>query len=339
MRNTGLINKRKSFLLRLVLTVGFLNIAIMVATGQKPISSRGLLSRDQTRDQQSTPGNSEGAINLSTNLVSVAVTITDRDGRAIAGLHREDFRIYDDKVEQTIRFFSEEDTPASVAIVFDMSSSMRGRTIERAKEALARFIQTSHPQDEFFLIGFGSHPQVLLEKVRDGQAVLEKLTYVHPAGETALYDAAQLALEQLSQGAYQKHAVILISDGEENHSRCSFSQLRRELQESGDVVFTVRVGNLPLPKSTPLVVLDELAKISGGKSYWPEHSETMDEAFEQIALDLRRQYSIGYLPANFVADGRLHKIKVVLNSPRGRSKDVIARNREGYYAIAKFPAR
>lgn len=339
MKNIGLIDKRKSFLLRLVFTFALLNIAIMVAAGQIPISSRGLLSGVQTLDTQSVSENSDSALNLSTNLVSVAVTITDRDGRAIAGLHREDFRVYDEKAEQTIRFFSEEDTPASVAIVFDTSSSMRGRTIERAKEALARFIQTSHPQDEFFLIGFGSHPQVLLEKVRDGQAVLDKLTYVHPVGETALYDAAQLALEQLSQGAYQKHAVILISDGEENHSRCSFGQLRRKLQESGAVVFTVRVGNLPLPKSTPLVVLEELAKISGGKSYWPEHSETMDEDFEQIALDLRRQYSIGYLPANFVADGRLHKIKVVLNNPRERSRDLIVRNREGYFAIAKFPAR
>ena len=112
----------------------------------------------------------------------MAVTITDRDGRAIVGLHREDFRIFDDKVEQKISFFSEEDTPVSVAIVFDTSKSMSGRAIERAKEALARFIQTSHPQDEFFLIGFGSRPQLLLEKERDGQAVLDKFTYVHPFG-------------------------------------------------------------------------------------------------------------------------------------------------------------
>jgi Ca-activated chloride channel family protein len=84
--------------------------------------------------------------------------------------------------------------------------------------------------------------------------------------------------------------------------------------------------------------MDEIAKVSGGKSFWPDNSERMDEAFEQIALDLRRQYSIGYLPANFAADGRLYKIKVVLNDPWDRSKDVIVRNRQGYYAIAKFPA-
>lgn len=339
MRNIGVIDKGKTFLVRLVLIVAVLNIAIMVAAGQKTTSSSGLLPGAQTRDAQSMSENSDGAVNLSTNLVSVAVTITDRDGRAIAGLHREDFRVFDDKSQQTISFFSEEDTPASVAIVFDTSKSMSGRAIERAREALARFIQTSHPRDEFFLIGFGSRPQLLLAKERDGQAVLDKFTYVHPAGDTALYDAVEMALGELSEGAYHKHAIILISDGEENNSRTGSGQLHRDLQESGAVVYTVRVGNLPLPKSTGGMVMDQIAKVSGGKSFWPDNSERMDEAFEQIALDLRRQYSIGYLPANFVADGRLHKIKVVLNNPGDRSRDVIVRNRQGYYADAKFPAR
>jgi Mg-chelatase subunit ChlD len=230
MRNIRIIDVRKSFLLRLVLTVAFVNIAIVVAAGQKPISSRGLVSWAQTRNAQSMSENSDGAINLSTNLVSVAVTITDRDGRAISGLHREDFRIFDDKAQQTISFFSEEDTPASVAIVFDTSKSMRGRAIDWAKEALARFIQTSHPQDEFFLIGFGSRPQLLLAKERDGQAVLDKFAYVHPAGDTALYDAVEMALGELSKSAYPKHAVILISDGEENNSRTGSGQLRREFR-------------------------------------------------------------------------------------------------------------
>jgi Ca-activated chloride channel homolog len=339
MRNIGVIDKDTSFLVRLVLTVAVLNIAIITAAGQKITPSSGLLPGAQTRDPQSMSENSDGAINLSTNLVSVAVTITDRDGRAIAGLHKEDFRIFDDKAQQTISFFSEEDTPASVAIVFDTSESISGRAIERAKEALARFIQTSHPQDEFFLIGFGSRPQLLLEKERDGQAVLDKFTYVHPAGDTALYDAVEMALGELSKGSYHKHAIILISDGEENNSRTGSSQLDRNLEESGAVVYTVRVGNLPLPKSTGGMVMDQIANLSGGKSFWPDNSQRMDEAFEQIALDLRRQYSIGYLPANFVADGRLHKIKVVLSNPGDKSRDVIVRNRQGYYAIAQFPVR
>jgi hypothetical protein len=107
MRNIGVIDKGKSFLVRLVLTVAVLNMAIIIAGGQKITSPSGPLPGAQTRDAPSMSENSDGAINLSTNLVSVAVTITDRDGRAIAGLHREDFRIFDDKAQQTISFFSE----------------------------------------------------------------------------------------------------------------------------------------------------------------------------------------------------------------------------------------
>ena len=336
MRSIGLLKNKRPFLLQALIIVAFLHVEIMAAFGQK-LPSSWPPAPNQAFDQRSISGNSDST--LTTSLVSVAVTITDRDGRPIAGLHQQDFRIYDDKVEQAISFFSEEDTPASVAIVFDTSKSMSGSTTERAGEALSRFIQTSHQQDEFFLIGFGSRPQLLLAKVRNGDAVLAEVTHLHPAGDTALYDAVEMGLDQLSQGAYPKHALILISDGEENKSRCSFGQLRRKLLESGAVVYTVRVGRLPLPKSFAGMVMDQLAKISGGNSLWPNKSADMDDAFEQIALDLRRQYSIGYLPSNFLGDGKLHKIGVALNSPSRESRDAVVRNRQGYYAWAKPAAR
>ena len=325
--------------LRPALIIALLNIAIVVAAGQKPISTKGLLAGDRLLDQRLVLPDSQDVINLTTDLVSVDVTVTDRSGQPIAGLQRESFRIYDDKVEQPITFFSEEDTPVSVGILFDTSGSMSGSTIQRAKEALASFIQTSHPQDEFFLIGFSSSPQLLLDRVRDGKGVLDKFTYINTVGETALYDALYMGIEEVSQGLYPKHAIILISDGEENNSRCSFGKLRRKLQESGVVVYTVRVGSLPLPRSIGGMVMDQVAAISGGKSFWPNDSEKMNEAFEQIALDLRRQYSIGYRPSNFVADGKLHRIKVALSIPRGLSRELVVRNREGYYAVAKLPAR
>jgi len=338
-RNNRTVGERKLSLLRPALIIALLNIAIMVAAGQKANSTKEPLSGDRPLDQQAAPEDSQNVINSTTNLVSVAVTVTDRGGQAIAGLPREYFRIYDDKVEQPITFFSEDDTPASVGILFDTSGSMSGSTIEHAKEALARFIQTSHPQDEFSLIDFSSSPQLLLDRVRDGQAVLDRFTYVQPKGNTALYDALDMGIEKLSSGTYPKRTIILISDGEENNSRCSFSKLRRKLQESGVVVYTVRIGSLPLPKSIAGMVMDEIAKVSGGRSFWPNNSESMDEAFEQIALDLRRQYSIGYLPANFATDGKLHKIKVVVNSSWNASRKVVVRNREGYYAIARLPVR
>src|SRR5258707_1417170 len=338
MRNNRIASEMK-LIARQVLVIALLNIAIIVAAGQSSNTTKGVLSVDRSLDQPPVLEHTQDAIKLATDLVNVVVTVTDRSGKAIDGLQKESFRVSEDKVEQPISFFSEEDTPVSVGIVFDTSGSMSDGTIERAKEALARFIQTSHPQDEFSLIGFSSSPQLLLDRVRDRNAVLDRVTYVQPTGETALYDAVYMGIEKVTQGVYPKQAIILISDGEENSSRCSFSKLRRKLQESGVIVYTVRVGMLPLPKPIGGMVMDQVAAASGGKSFSPKNSERMNETFEQIALELRRQYSIGYLPSNFVADGKLHRIKVSLTVPRELSREMVVRHREGDYAIAKLPAR
>jgi Ca-activated chloride channel family protein len=274
---------------------------------------------------------------MATELVSVRVTVTDQGGRAIEGLGKDDFKVYEDKVEQPVSFFSDEDTPASVGVVFDTSSSMSGSKIMRAEEALARFIQTSHEQDEYFLIGFSSSAQLLLDGVRDGQAVLNRFNNVSPEGETALYDAVYLGIEKVSQGTYPKRAIILISDGEDNHSRRSFDELRRKLQESDVAIYPIGIaGNSPSPKSRITAngpfLMDRLASISGGKSFWPVSAEKMNEAFERIALELRRQYSIGYLPSNFVADGKWRRIKVAVTDTHKFSR-LSVRSREGYYAV------
>ena len=189
MRNARASNERKLALLRPALIIAVLNIVTIVANGQGPASSQAALSAGRPISQPAGLDDSGDVINLNTDLVSVTVTVTDRSGQAIAGLRKEDFRVYDDKVEQPITYFSDEDAPASIGIVFDTSGSMNGNAFERAREALTRFIQTSHPRDEYFLIGINSTPQLLLDRTRDGKAVLDKFTYAQPHGNTALYDA------------------------------------------------------------------------------------------------------------------------------------------------------
>src|SRR5262245_35677439 len=189
------------------------------------------------RRQRSETSQDNVSVKLATELVSVRVTVTDQGGRAIEGLNKDDFKVYEDKVEQPVSFFSDEDMPASIGVVLDTSSSMSGGKILRAREALARFIQTSHEQDEYFLISFSSSAQLLLDGERDGQAVLNRFNYVYPKGETALYDAVYLGIEKVSRGTYPKRAIILISDGEDNHSRRSFDELRRKLQESDVAIY------------------------------------------------------------------------------------------------------
>ena len=267
--------------------------------------------------------------------MSVRVTVTDRSGRAIAGLKKEHFKIYENKVEQQPSFFSDEDAPASIAVIVDTSASMSGEKIVRAKEALARFIQTSHPDDEYFLIGFNSTPKLLLDRARDGQAVLNQFNDVRPSGNTALYDAVSLGIAKLSHGFYPKRAIIVISDGEDNQSRHTLAELRRTLQESDVAVYAIGIADRRGPirfVSLGDLVMQKMAAVSGGKSYWPKNPEQTNDAFEQIALELRHQYSVGYyLASDVAADGKWHRIKVVVDAPQEQS--LVVRSREGYYAL------
>src|SRR6266478_5992625 len=159
-------------------------------------------------------GNESEVVN--TDLVTLAVTVTDAQGRAVEGLEKSAFTIYDNKTRQDISFFDDADEPVSVAVVFDVSGSMTEGKITRAKEALEGFIQTSHPQDEFYLIEFSSTARVLLEKTRDADAVAAKLTYIQPHGNTALYDAVYLGIERLERATLKKRVLLLISDCEDN---------------------------------------------------------------------------------------------------------------------------
>ncbi len=273
-------------------------------------------------------GIEEARLRVSTEVVSLTVSVTDQEGRFLPGLTKQDFKVMDERVSQEISHFSDADAPASVGIVFDLSSSMSAGKINRAREALARFIQTSHQDDEYFLIGFRNNAEVLLDGTRDSEALLQRVASLRPEGETALYDGVALALNQVSQGRYAKRALIVISDGEDNHSRTTYNQVRRQLQEANVTIWTVLIGPL-LPRSNGGAVMDKLAAVSGGKSFFPRNAEKMSEDFEQIALELRRQYSIGYTPSNLVADGKWHRIKVEVVPSATRTA---VRTREGYYA-------
>jgi Ca-activated chloride channel family protein len=264
------------------------------------------------------------------------VTVTDSYGRYVSGLDQKAFKVFEDKEEQEIEFFSDDDAPVSVGVIFDVSGSMSGDKIRKAREALSRFIQTSHDSDEYFLIAFNSRAQLLLDKTRDGDAVLNKLTFVETKSNTALYDACYLGVEKVTRGSHPKRALLLISDGQDNDSRYTFSEVRRLLKESDVVLYSIGIlgGNDPA-SSLGLggqASLDELSAVSGGKAFFPNTAAEMDELFERIALELRHQYSIGYRPKNFKNDGKWHKLKVKVTPPRGLPR-LFVRSREGYYAV------
>ena len=270
-----------------------------------------------------------------TDLITLTVTVTDTYGRYVSGLSKSAFAVFDNKQEQEITFFSDSDAPVSLGILFDVSGSMGGDKILKARTALSRFINLSHPSDEYFLIAFNSRAQLLLDRTRDADAVLQKLTLVNPKNNTALYDAVYLGIERVTRGTHQKKAILIISDGQDNSSRYNFGEVRRLMKESDVVTYAVGIlGGGDMGSQVGMqgqAFLDELTSVTGGKSFYPSSDIEMDEIFERIALELRHQYSIGYTPKDFQPDGKWRKVKVKVKPPRGLPR-LTVRSREGYYA-------
>jgi Ca-activated chloride channel family protein len=282
-----------------------------------------------------TPPSSRDEIRIPTDLVTLTLTVTDIYGRYVSGLTKDAFTVFDNNEQQEITFFSDADAPVSLGILFDVSDSMSGEKIAKARNALERFINTSHPSDEYFLIAFNNRAQLLLDRTRDGEAVLRKLTLVDPRNNTALYDAVYLGIEKVTRGTHQKKAILIISDGQDNSSRYNFGEVRRLLKESDVVVYAVGIldgsDTSSMNGMQGQAFLDELTSVTGGKAFYPQTNVEMDEIFERIALELRHQYSIGYTPKGFSPDGKYHKVKVKVKPPRGLPRLTI-RSREGYYA-------
>jgi Ca-activated chloride channel homolog len=271
-----------------------------------------------------------------TDVVTLNVTVTDRQGRYVKGLDKNVFSVFDEGKQQDILFFSDDDAPVSVGIVFDLSGSMSGTKVGRAREALARFMETSHSKDEYFLIGFNQRAQLLLDRTRDDKAVLDKLSFVETKGQTALYDACYLGIEKVSRGAHQKRALIVLSDGQDNNSRYTFNEVRRLLKESDVLIYGIGILGNDAGSSLGIggqAILDEMCAVSGGRAFYPNTSAEMNEIFERIALELRHQYSIGYKPTDFTSDGKWRRIKVKVKPPRGLPS-LQVRSKEGYYAVA-----
>lgn len=289
-------------------------------------------------DQQKKPGaEADGTVITNTDLITLTVTVTDIYGRFVSGLNKSAFSVLDEKQPQEIAFFSDDDAPVSVGVIFDVSGSMSGDKVRRARDALSHFIQTSHDRDEYFLIGFNSRAQLLLDHTLDGNSVLDKLTFIETKGSTALYDACYLGVERVTRGVHPKRALLVISDGQDNNSRYTFTELRRVLKESDVVVYGIGIlsggdvgSSLGMDGQG---ILEEMAAVSGGKAFFPRNNAEMDDIFEQIALELRHQYSIGYRPPNFANDGKWHHIKVKITPPRGLPR-LFVRSKEGYFAIA-----
>jgi len=275
-------------------------------------------------------------IQVNVNMVMVGVTVTDPYDRIVTGLEKNNFEIFDEKVPQEIESFSTEDAPISVGMIFDASGSMSDK-IEKSKEAALQFFKTSNPEDEFMLIQFNERPDLISSFTSKFEKLQDRLLFVKSGGRTALLDAIYLGLNEMKKARSSRKALLVISDGGDNHSRYTESEIKRAVRESDTQIYAVAVleplasrNRTPEEAAGPSL-LSDLATVSGGRMFSVEDASELPDIAEKISIELRNEYVIGYKPSNLVRDGRWRRIKVKLDAPRGLPPlQVYART--GYYA-------
>lgn len=275
-------------------------------------------------------------LQVDVNRVLVNVTVTDPYDRIVTGLDQSNFQVFDDKVKQEILSFSTEDAPISVGLIFDSSGSMSDK-IQKSKEAALQFFETSNPQDEFMLINFSERPNLITGFTSRFQNLQDRLLFVKSGGRTALLDAIYLGMEEMRKATTNRKALLVISDGGENHSRYTERDIKEMVKESDVEIYAIGIfeplssrDRTPEEAAGPSL-LSDLANITGGRMFSVEDADELPDIAEKISIELRNQYVIGYKPSNMIADGRWRRIKVKLNPPRGLPPlQVYART--GYYA-------
>ncbi|MGO9647512.1 von Willebrand factor, type A [Candidatus Sulfotelmatobacter sp. SbA7] len=267
------------------------------------------------------------------SLVLIPVTITDPMNRLVTGLDKENFEIFENKDQQELKSFSSEDAPVSIGVIFDMSGSMSSK-IERAREAVIEFFKTANPQDEFFMITFADKPEEVSDFTSSVEDIQGKLVYTVPKGRTALLDGIYLGVSKMRQAKYPKKALLIISDGGDNHSRYTEGEIKSTVREADVMIYAIGIYDhymaTPEEASGP-ALLSDITEITGGRAFTIDNPNDLGDVATKIGIELRNQYVLGYRPKYPGHDGKWRKIKVKLIPPKGLPPlRVYAKT--GYYA-------
>jgi Ca-activated chloride channel homolog len=278
------------------------------------------------------PDNQLPTFKAETRLVVLHATVLDKDKHLVMDLAKDDFKVFEDNVEQQIRDFKREDIPVSVAILIDNSGSMREKRAKVAAAALT-FVQTSNPQDEVFIVNFNDEAFLDQDFTDNINLLKDGLEKYDTRGGTAFYDALQMSIDHLKEGAKRtKKVVLVVTDGEDNASRATLEQLVKYVHESDAVVYTVGLLGEENPHSAKIAkkALDAVSEASGGAAFFPKNVNDVEGIASRIAHDIRNQYVLTYKPINAVEDGSYRAVAVKAES-KTHGK-LFVRTRTGYYA-------
>jgi Ca-activated chloride channel family protein len=302
------------------------------------------LTDSQTTPQRTSSGS--GVIH-----VPLTVTVTDHRGEYVYGLNKNTFSVLVNKTPREIVAFAQEDAPATVGILLDTSASVRehskflgDKRISTFKQALSLFMQRANPANEYFLIAFNDTAHLILDPTRDHAAVLNQFDSLAPKGATALYDACYMGLERIAKAAYTRRVIFLITDGMDNMSKHGDKEIERLLKESNVLLYSVSILGIRENRFAPYDeyfarignrLLQNLAAITGGVTYFPMDQQQVNALFELIALEMRSQYRLEVEAAASGTDNTWERVEVKVAPPASNlSKDrrLVIRSRNGFYA-------
>jgi VWFA-related protein len=308
--------------------------APMAATGALGLV---LLAQDAKIPQPQQPQADEPTrIAVEVTRVPLLFTVTDKKGRFITNLVKEDFEIFENKRKQEIAEFSaESDLPLRIALLIDTSNSIRDR-FRFEQEAASEFIKSviKSKQDKAMLVAFDTTPDLRADLVEDTNVVEKAIRELRPGGGTSLYDAIYFACQDRLQrdqpSTKYRRAIVLLSDGDDNNSRHTRDQALEMAQKADAVIYAIST-NLSKIESDGDKVLKYLTQETGGRAFFPFKVEDLEVSFENLASELRHQYSLAYRPEPLIADGLFHPIDLRVRN----RKDLVVHARRGYYAPKK----
>ena len=275
-------------------------------------------------------------LRVDSTLVVVPVTVTDSTNRFILGLDRKDFQLFEDGAEQRIQQFGGEDAPLSIGLLVDVSGSM-GAKIETSREAVAEFLKTMNLQDEAFLIEFSDQAKLITGFTKKMAEIRDKLQSMESQGLTALLDAVDLGLVEMKRARNPRKALLIISDGGDNHSRYTAKEIKDLVREADVQIYSMGVfERLPGLRLTQAELsgphlLSEISEQTGGRAIAASNSAALPGIARRIGIELRNQYILAYAPSNEQHDGKYRHVQVKLKQPEALPP-LKTRWRLGYYA-------
>jgi len=276
------------------------------------------------------------SVHFDVDLALVNVTVTDPHNRLVTGLEPDNFRLFENNVEQEIQYFSSEDVPISIGVIFDLSGSMANK-VGKAKEAALQFFKTANPQDEFFLVSFNDRAEVVSTFTSSVEDLQSRIVSASAKGRTALLDGIYLGLSEMRSARNAKRALLIISDGGDNNSRYNERDIKRLVREADTQLYSIGIfdpfeyRNRTAEELNGPSLLAEVTELTGGRAFTVKNVNELPDIATKIGSELRNQYILGYRPSNKSHDARWRKIKVKMRAPKGLPPlSIYAKT--GYYA-------